>query len=289
MNSQYGYHQDLNINLEPSVNFEDYAYENHPRCDVCDSTDNRHSAEFLNDYNDQGDLTWWQSETMYEDVQYPNAVNLTLNLGKSFEINYVQIKFYSSRPESFAIYKKTSETSPWQAYQYYSASCERTYGKERNEIVKYQNEAIALCTDEFSDIAPMSGESIVFVTLQDRPSAYNFENSAELNEWVTATDIRITLNRLNTFGDEVFKDPQVLKSYYYAISGIAVGGRCKCYGHASTCSMQQQHDFEDKLACECKHFTTGINCEQCLPFYNDAPWHAASQKNANECKRKFFN
>lgn len=44
-------------------------------------------------------------------------------------------------------------------------------------------------------------------------------------DWVTATDIRVTLNRLNTFGDEVFNDPKVLKSYYYAISDFAVGGR----------------------------------------------------------------
>jgi laminin, gamma 1 len=35
----------------------------------------------------------------------------------------------------------------------------------------------------------------------------------------------MTLNRLNTFGDEVFGDPQVLKSYYYAISDISVGAR----------------------------------------------------------------
>ena len=44
-------------------------------------------------------------------------------------------------------------------------------------------------------------------------------------EWVTATDIKIGLNRLNTFGDEVFRDPAVLKSYFYAISDFAVGGK----------------------------------------------------------------
>ncbi len=166
---------------------------------------------------------------MLESIQYPNSVNLTLNLGKSFEINYVEIKFQSPRPESFAIYKKLNENSDWQPYQYYSASCERTYGKITNELVRHHNEAVALCTDEFSDIAPISGASIVFGTLEDRPSAYNFENSPELNDWVTATDIRITLNRLNTFGDEVFNDPQVLKSYYYAISSIAIGGRLAIY------------------------------------------------------------
>ena len=40
-----------------------------------------------------------------------------------------------------------------------------------------------------------------------------------------ATDIRIVLNRINTFRDEVFGDPNVLRSYFYAISDLAVGGR----------------------------------------------------------------
>lgn len=125
----------------------------------------------------------------------------------------------------FILKQRTSETSPWEPYQYYSASCMETYNVNPSQIVTHQNEAIALCTDEFSDIAPLSGASVVFGTLEDRPSAYNFENSPQLKEWVTATDIRISLNRLNTFGDEVFNDPHVLKSYYYAISDIAVGGR----------------------------------------------------------------
>lgn len=56
-----------------------------------------------------------------------------------------------------------------------------------------------------------------------------------VQNWVTATDIRISLNRLNTFGDEVFGDPEVLKSYFYAIADVAVGARCKCNGHASKC------------------------------------------------------
>jgi len=43
--------------------------------------------------------------------------------------------------------------------------------------------------------------------------------------WVVATDIRIVLNRINTFRDEVFGDPNVLRSYFYAISDLAVGGR----------------------------------------------------------------
>lgn len=77
------------------------------------------------------------------------------------------------------------------------------YNTPNRGIITRDNETVALCTDEFSDIAPLSGGSVAFSTLEGRPSAYNFESSSQLKEWVTATDIRITLNRLNTFGDEV--------------------------------------------------------------------------------------
>jgi hypothetical protein len=39
--------------------------------------------------------------------------------GKAFDITYVRLWFYSPRPESFAIYKRTSEDGPWLPYQFY--------------------------------------------------------------------------------------------------------------------------------------------------------------------------
>ncbi|KAB0376750.1 hypothetical protein FD755_011194 [Muntiacus reevesi] len=200
---------------------------------------------------------------------------------KAFDITYVRLKFHTSRPESFAIYKRTREDGPWIPYQYYSGSCENTYAKANRGFIRTGgDEQQALCTDEFSDISPLTGGNVAFSTLEGRPSAYNFDNSPVLQEWVTATDIRVTLNRLNTFGDEVFNDPKVLKSYYYAISDFAVGGRCKCNGHASECV---KNDF-DKLVCNCKHNTYGVDCEKCLPFFNDRPWRRATAESASECQ-----
>lgn len=49
--------------------------------------------------------------------------------------------------------------------------------------------------------------------------------SATPQEWVTSTELLISLDRLNTFGDDIFKDPKVLQSYYYAVSDFSVGGR----------------------------------------------------------------
>lgn len=105
-------------------------------------------------------------------------------------------------------------------------------------------------------------------------------------QWVTATDILISLDRLNSFGDEVFGDAQVLKSYFNAIADIAVGARCKCNGHASKCVESTGINGERTRVCECKHFTDGPDCEKCLPFYNDVPWGRATAKNVHECKRK---
>ncbi|XP_067846571.1 laminin subunit gamma-1 isoform X2 [Heptranchias perlo] len=251
-------------------------------CHICDSSDSRlqHGAVYLTDYNNQADTTWWQSQTMLAGIQYPNSISLTLHLGKAFDITYVRLKFHTSRPESFVIYKRTNEDGPWVPYQYYSGSCEKTYQKlNRGFIRTGEDEQQALCTDEFSDISPLTGGNVAFSTLEGRPSAYNFDNSPVLQEWVTATDIKVTLNRLNTFGDEVFNDPKVLKSYYYAISDFAVGGRCKCNGHASECI---NNEF-NMLVCNCKHNTMGVDCGSCQPFYNDRPWRRATAENPNEC------
>lgn len=71
-----------------------------------------------------------------------------------------------------------------------------------------------------------------------------------LQEWVTATDLRISLDRLNTFGDEIFGDVQVLQSYWYAIADVAVGARCKCNGHASICNTIDMLDGTKTRSCK---------------------------------------
>ncbi|XP_030761697.1 laminin subunit gamma-1-like isoform X2 [Sitophilus oryzae] len=250
-------------------------------CEIC--YPGQHDARYLTDFHNTDNPTWWQSETLLEGV---TQVNLTLKFGKAFDITYIRLWFFSPRPESFSISKKTTADGPWIPFQYYSATCRDTYGlPDQHQLYSGRiDEDRAFCTSEYSDISPLRGGNVAFGTLEGRPSAYNFDASPDLQEWVTATEIMITLDRINTFGDEVFGDPQVLRSYFYAIGDLSVGARCKCNGHATECVASTGPNRTLSRVCRCEHNTAGPDCGECLPFYNDAPWGRANAQDAHECK-----
>ena len=91
-----------------------------------------------------------------------------------------QLKFYSPRPESFAIYKKRTDDSPWVPFQFYSHDCLFVYGLPDKATFTETNETRAACTSEFSDISPLTGGTVVFTTLEGRPSGRDYENSPKI-------------------------------------------------------------------------------------------------------------
>ncbi|XP_072155296.1 netrin-3 [Bemisia tabaci] len=371
-------------------------------CHVCDDTvpKKRHPAKYLTDLNNPNNITCWRSEPMVHqsDVNAPpDNVTLTLSLGKKYELTYVSLQFCprSIKPDSLAIYKSMDYGKTWQPFQFYSSQCKRVYGRVNRATITRSNEQEALCSDSHRLSGDVSdgptGSRIAFSTLEGRPSAADFDNSPVLQDWVTATDIRVVFNRLSfppgeveeretNEGDEIlepelvpkkpdpkrkkvpssfdddddldddgeddeeegdedvddedgdeedddFEDednsPVVLNPnqelqnqepdkattagkldskeaeakglgsvlnnlvpttmstvvYHYAVSDFAVGGRCKCNGHASRCVPGPEG-----LQCECKHNTAGRDCERCKPFHFDRPWARATARDANECK-----
>lgn len=238
-------------------------------CHVCDSRvpSKTYPVKYLTDLHNQNNVTCWQADPK----QSRENVTLILSLGKTYDITYISLQFCGPRPESMAIYKSLDFGKSWRPYQFYSGSCSRVYGRPKKAFASRENEQEALCTDAHL-IKPLQGGRIAFSTLEGRPSASDFESSFVLQEWVSATDIKIVFNRISAVSKK-----QEYK--YYAVSDLAVGGRCRCNGHAGRCPISR----DGNPVCECKHHTAGNNCEQCKAFFNDRPWRPATETSANEC------
>ncbi|CAF0743846.1 unnamed protein product [Rotaria sp. Silwood1] len=236
-------------------------------CHICDSSqiNTSYPVEYLTDINNPNNLTCWQSDF----IKPGENISLILSLNKKFELTYISLQFCSdTRPDSMAIFKSMDMGLSWIPLQYYSNHCEEVFNKSSHGIITHSNEQEALCIDTKLQLSSSMSESrIAFSTLEGRPSAYEFDTSPVLQDWVTATDIKIVLLSTNT------------DKNYYSIADFAVGGRCKCNGHASKCITNS----DGRLVCDCKHNTAGDECERCKDFHYDRPWARATPRDANEC------
>lgn len=219
----------------------------------------------LTDLHNPGNATCWNISGA---TQVGRALNLTLRLGKKYELTYVSVQFcgLASKPDSLAVYKSINYGDTWIPMQFYSDSCRRVFGKHPGVPVTRSNEQEAVCGP---DPHPLSTR-VAFSLLEGRPSAYDFDNSPVLQDWVTATDIRVVLLTNTSRADTV---------HSYSIADLSVGGRCKCNGHASRCVP----DSDGTLSCECQHNTAGRDCERCRPFHFDRPWGRATARDAHPC------
>lgn len=179
------------------------------QCHVCDDAQprRRHPTAHLTDPNNPYNATCWRSETLPAQPPDPvtgvppaDNVTLVLSLGKKYELTYVNLQFCprAAKPDSIAVYKSMDYGKTWQPFQFYSGQCRKVYGRPNRAAITRANEQEALCTDSHRFAAGASGASrVAFSTLEGRPSAADFDNSPVLQDWVTATDIKIEFDRLH--------------------------------------------------------------------------------------------
>lgn len=260
-------------------------------CHTCNnqSADERFPSSSLTDLNNPSNITCWRS-AMFNPLTTNENITLHLAFGKAYELTYVSLQICPNavKPDSLAIYKSVDFGNTWQPFQYFSSECRKIYDMPNQIASTVFNEDEARCSDSHQQNL---GSRLAFSTLEGRPSASDFDNSISLQDWTSATNIKVVFNRLvkevadndneiNVNYDNPKKGNSVPVDQHYAISDFAVGGRCKCNGHASKCIK----DSDGNLVCDCKHNTAGKDCERCKVFYSDKPWGRATDENANECQ-----
>jgi netrin 1 len=166
-------------------------------CDKCDSNveSSIRDTRYLTDL-EETNTTCWVSGPIYDPTE---TANLTLHIpfNKKYELTYISLQFCSQlKPDSLSILKSVDYGKTWTPFQFYSSECKKVFNRPLRAKVTQTNEQEAVCTDQHLQSSPFNTNRIGFSTLEGRPSFHEFDTSAVLQDWVTATDIKLVFDRL---------------------------------------------------------------------------------------------
>ncbi|XP_008299380.1 netrin-1 [Stegastes partitus] len=152
----------------------------------------------LTDLHNPHNLTCWMAHTGPDTGDWV----LTLPLGRRFEITYISLQFCHqgepSDPISISILKSMDYGRTWRPMQHYSSNCLENFRLPSQTIAKTRHqETEPLCSDPRPLQRQRGGMVLAFSTLDGRPSSPDFDYSPTLQDWVTATDIRVVFHQVS--------------------------------------------------------------------------------------------
>lgn len=258
------------------------------RCFVCNKT--THSVEKMTDEllsTSWQSVTWWEWYNNNNKTNEPLKVNVTISFNKSYVITgEIRLIFKSPRPVQMILEKSDDKGQTWTPLQYYADDCKdpQRFNMSSTPVESITQGDYGLhCVQDYSDFNPQEDGIVLFDFLR-RYSKSDFWNRT-LQEYFTATDIRVQLLHPSTTGQENLdiKSEEIFNQYYYSIADLRVNARCQCHGHGEFCDYP---NFKGK-DCDCKHNTEGEDCERCKPLFNNKPWMpATSDSEPNPCEGK---
>ncbi|XP_039598474.1 netrin-1-like [Polypterus senegalus] len=153
----------------------------------------------LTDLNNPHNLSCWHQKTEHDQ-------SLTVSLGRRFELTYISLQFCFGQTQedtfwSTSILKSMDFGRTWKPYQFYSPQCQEQFGQPSHMVVSsraHENEA--LCSDPRPLQQHRGGLVLAFSTLDGRLSAPDYEYSPVLQDWATATDIRVIFHKEKLVG-----------------------------------------------------------------------------------------
>lgn len=152
----------------------------------------------LTDLHNPHNLTCWAARKGSDAGEWA----LTISLGRRFEITYISMQFCQHRepsdPISISILKSMDYGRSWRPMQHYSSDCLGNFGLPSQTAAKSRHqETEPLCSDPRPLQRQRGGMVLAFSALDGRPSSPDFDNSHTLQDWVTATDIRVVFHRVS--------------------------------------------------------------------------------------------
>lgn len=254
---------------------------------ICNSnSQNRH---FITDLNLTNNQTCWISEPMQA-----NHVNITFSLGKRFEIYYISLTPCDfGLPNAVAFYKSNDFGLTWSPWHYFATNCQSMFNMKEetlvplpfNELNTWRKAQKAKC---FAMTLSKSDFESVIAFSTALGGTYDRIGDSQLIEWMTASDIRISLFHFEHFKrnhSNVFRFSRNFPKQILSLADISIGGRCKCNGHANACD---KNPLNAKLECNCQHNSAGQDCEKCKPNYLDKPWARATVNSPAVCKSNTY-
>lgn len=178
INAAYG----LPVNISHSLQTHDY--------------DN--NVTTLTDLHNPHNLTCWMAHRLSDTGEWV----LTIPLGRRFEITYISLQFCQQGepldPIFISILKSMDYGRTWRPMQHYSCDCLGDFGLPSQTMAQTRHqETEALCSDPRPLQRQMGGTVLAFSTLDGRPSSPDFDHSHTLQDWVTATDIRVIFHQVS--------------------------------------------------------------------------------------------
>lgn len=257
------------------------------KCFLCDSRQpwstqysNSHRIENIVSSFRERKFKWWQAENGVQNAY------IQLDLEAEFHFTHLIMTFKTFRPKAMYVERSYDFGNSWRPYRYFAYDCAKSFPGIPTGPVRQLSDVI--CESRYSDVVPSTEGEVIFRVL---PPFIRIQDpySQVVQDLLKLTNLRVVFTELHTLGDIVFDSrPDIKEKYYYAMYDMTVRGSCSCYGHASRCIPVEGYDNNPNMVngqCECTHNTKGLNCEQCLDFYNDKPWRPARTTETNACER----
>ena len=212
------------------------------------------------------DDTYWKSKNLDENVV------LEIELGHSYFFYEVTATFAFSYPAAMYFSKSDNHGATWETLAYFSSDCDYNFNMSAVE----ENDRNGFIVECFRLDSADIDLKASYQPWRDQQFAENIHQNYTLQKKFLATNFKMVLVKFETPPnfDAARADE---RNFYFAVKDWYIRGSCYCHGQSAQCNA------EENWKCDCLKNTTGDNCQECLPLFNNEKYEPGKICAACEC------